>query len=147
MKHVQYGRKSRRMRIGKSKHTLAVREKHLYAPTHGVYLVGAHESKAQVCCKKHFPSLLFAPLAEEEPYGTFSQHNFNFCIMTTVASAVLYLFFCLKFGDDGLGGQFASTRGRILGVTHFSHAKKMEFLVVAINEFNKFGTCKPTVYQ
>ena len=54
---------------------------------------------------EHFPRFLFSSLAEEQPYGTFLEHDFNFGIMTTVVSAVFYCLLSLQFCDYGLGRQ------------------------------------------
>ncbi len=64
-----------------------------------------------------------------------------------VASAVSHFLSGLKFGDNGLRGQFAPVGCRILGVAHLRHTQEIEFLVAAVNEINKFGTCEPIVYQ
>ena len=78
-------------------------KEHFYAPTHGIYLVGTHKTESQVCCKKYFPRFLFASLAKEQFYSTFSKYNFNFCIMTAVVPAVFHFLLSFKFGDYGLG--------------------------------------------
>ena len=64
-----------------------------------------------------------------------------------VAPAVFHFLLSLKFGDYGLGRQFSPISSHILGVAHLCHAEKMEFLVAAINEIHKFGTCEPAVNQ
>ena len=81
-----------------------------------------------------FPRFLFASLAKEQFYSTFSKYNFNFCIMTAVVPAVFHFLLSFKFGDYGLGRQLPPISSHILGVAHLCHAEKMEFLVAAINQ-------------
>ena len=64
-----------------------------------------------------------------------------------VAPAVFHFLLSLKFGDYGLGGKFTPTCGSIFGVAHLCNAEKLDFLVAAINEIHKFGTCEPAVNQ